>query len=384
MAVSKDDITINVSVESESAEKKLDHLADSIRSVGNAQEKASKQTSSAGDALATFGKIAAAAAAAYYAIIEPIKEVYSEYQNNYDAQVRLSGAIRRAGEDVGSTLAMLNEYSNSLVETGKASGDTVVALITQAKSVGLATDKIEALISASLDLSAVTGKSLNEAFGSLLATYKGQARALGDQASLVLDLTDAQLRNGKAVEVIGRAYKGASDEGLATFEGQANRTKNALDELKQALGEVVAEIVNAKSPTSTLGNTLNAITKSINENKDEIVNWSKAIISAVIKVGSTMTEFALNVYKVLTYPVTKIWEFLAAWENLSNKVNKNSSSINKAISGFFGSIREKDRNGLTNGLTSYIFPRIGPLAFPSPPHFQQTVKAPLFNPETAG
>ena len=361
MAVSKDDITINVSVESGSAEKKLDHLADSIRSVGNAQENASKQTSiagdaletfgkiaaaaaqtsSAGDALATFGKIAAAAAAAYYAIIEPIKEVYSEYKKNYDAQARLSGAIRRAGEDVGSTLAMLNEYSNSLVETGKASGDTVVALITQAKSVGLATDKIEALISASLDLSAVTGKSLNEAFGSLLATYKGQARALGDQASLVLDLTDAQLRNGKAVEVIGRAYKGASDEGLATFEGQANRTKNALDELKQALGEVVAEIVNAKSPTSTLGNTLNAITKSINENKDEIVNWSKAIISAVIKVGSTMTEFALNVYKVLTYPVTKIWEFLAAWENLSNKVNKNSSSINKAISGFFGSIREK-------------------------------------------
>ena len=346
MAMSKDDLLIKIEFEASEAKKAIEDLTGKVNELSSAQkdldnqQKTLKASNLSG--VESFSKVTAAVGglvAAYYSVAKPLMASVKEFQNAYDANKKLGDIIARNGEVVATSLADLSEYAGAISESGKASDDAVVSLLSQAKAIGLNNDEAKRLVSASLDLSAVTGDDLNTAFRALLMTYKGVARGLGEQSVLVENLTETQLRAGKAVELIGQKYAGASNEGLKTFEGQSKRLTVALEELQQAIGGIASEMAGAQGPTTRFGDLIVNITNKLKNNSETIINFGQAILSTLLKISATLSKWALEIGKFILIPVDYIYKFMAAWEQLANKVNGTTTTMFKTISSFFSGIR---------------------------------------------
>ena len=346
MAMSKDDLLIKIEFEASEAKKAIEDLTGKVNELSSAQkdldnqQKTLKASNLSG--VESFSKVTAAVGglvAAYYSVAKPLMASVKEFQNAYDANKKLGDIIARNGEVVATSLSDLSEYAGAISESGKASDDAVVSLLSQAKAIGLNNDEAKRLVSASLDLSAVTGDDLNTAFRALLMTYKGVARGLGEQSVLVENLTETQLRAGKAVELIGQKYAGASNEGLKTFEGQSKRLTVALEELQQAIGGIASEMAGAQGPTTRFGDLIVNITNKLKNNSETIINFGQAILSTLLKISATLSKWALEIGKFILIPVDYIYKFMAAWEQLANKVNGTTTAMFKTISGFFSGIR---------------------------------------------
>lgn len=106
--------------------------------------------------------------------------------------------------------------------------------IMAATSMGLALGRTEIqtkkLVETAMGLANVTGVDLNTAMMQLSATYEGNTGKLGKLESEVKGLTEEQLRNGDAVEILNKRYGKFASEGLHTTSGELIQLKKYLAE----------------------------------------------------------------------------------------------------------------------------------------------------------
>ena len=95
--------------------------------------------------------------------------------------------------------------------------------------------EIQDIMSAALDLSASGAMDMNSAVNALNSTLNGTAGTLGRQVSGIKDLTQEELKSGKAIELVAKQYKGMAAES-AKAVGAGQQFKNAWGDLKEQLG----------------------------------------------------------------------------------------------------------------------------------------------------
>jgi hypothetical protein len=139
----------------------------------------------------------------------------------------------------------LKAFAAEMMRKKNVDDDAVVAQEALLASLKFNERQIKDIISASADLSAVTGGDLASSVDALYRSYGGSARQLGMIIPQVKDLTEAELRQGDAVKLVAELLDGQAANAMNTLDGRMTAATIAVDNAAQSLGTVLAPAVTA-------------------------------------------------------------------------------------------------------------------------------------------
>lgn len=165
----------------------------------------------------------------------------------------------------------LSRYADQLrLKTG-VSGSSIKQIEMLAVGAGYGTDKIKKLVSASIELSSITGKDLQASYMMLNKTLSGSAGRLAMVDPAFKSLTSAQLKNGDAIDLVIKKFGGmaeisaTSSQKLASdwTKFQVSFGKNLLG-TKNGLLDFADAIVKGITPTKDIAREMETERQKVN------------------------------------------------------------------------------------------------------------------------
>lgn len=203
-----------------------------------------KGTSKATEGLkSAFGELAAAAGLAYSLdavkdfAVESLKEFGQQQKNNRQLLAALDG--RKDAQE------RLLQSAERLKVAYNIDDDIIVGQQKFLAAQGRTELQIENTIKAAIQLSAVTGEDLDSAVKKLDATFEGSSGKLGKLDERFKDLTETQLRNGAAIDLVNEKYKGFAEEGVKGADGAIEAWKIRIQDFKKEFGAVVSNMLES-------------------------------------------------------------------------------------------------------------------------------------------
>ncbi len=157
----------------------------------------------------------------------------------------LANSLKIAGEFTQEAQADFERFASELQKVSVVGDETSLRLLAIAKSMRLTNDQAKKLVEASVDLSAATGKNLEESFRQLLKTFGGYAGELGEVFPALKEFTAEQMKAGAAVDAVAAQFAGFGKGQLATFSGRMAQIANQFGDLKEQAGRFIAAVVDS-------------------------------------------------------------------------------------------------------------------------------------------
>lgn len=244
------------------AEKASKNLSTSVSGVIQGLGKSGLVGALGAVGLATGGVTAVLGVAkkAFQAVSKTVKECSDAYRTQYKAEIALDTAISNNPYIDGTATRRLKEYAGEIQSISEIGDEQLLPMMADLIAKGRTEAETMDLVRVATDMSATGTISFENALTQLNATLNGNLGRLGQQNAELKNLTEEELKNGKAVEILGNKYKGLAQ---ATADS-SKQLKNALGDLKENLGKVFE---NALAPmrkffTEVITNLNNSISKS--------------------------------------------------------------------------------------------------------------------------
>jgi hypothetical protein len=152
--------------------------------------------------------------------------------------------LRNAVKDMPGAFERLGAQAEKLSGQLGIDDDTFTQMQAFLAQQGLTEKQITKTVEAAAKLSAVTGQDLNTAVMTLSATYEGNVGRLGKLDSGFKTLTQTQLENGGAIDLINTKYADA----LETMEGTTQSALGRIDvwwgNFKESVGGVIVHTID--------------------------------------------------------------------------------------------------------------------------------------------
>jgi hypothetical protein len=149
---------------------------------------------------------------------------------------KLKFAVTQIGKEGSLAYQKLIDQSNKLQDISIFSDDDIQKAQTQLATLGLNSKQIEELIPKVLDLASATGQGLGQATDSIIQGINGQTRSL-KAVGLAFVATGDKTKNLAILSENLTKFQGSTAAALETTAGKAKRLENAIDNLKEGVGE---------------------------------------------------------------------------------------------------------------------------------------------------
>jgi len=159
---------------------------------------------------------------------------FEEADRKYRA---LSNAFANNYADYTRATNLIQELSTTTL----ASKDAIEQMVSSLAVSGRSVAEIEKLTNAATILSNVTGKDWTQSANMLLGTLEGQTRELQKLFPEVKNLTDEELAQGKAVDLLNTKYGEFAGNLGSTYTQSVKNLSEAWGDLKQALGSFTSD-----------------------------------------------------------------------------------------------------------------------------------------------
>jgi len=189
--------------------------------------------------LKSLAKSAAGAAAAFFGA----RMLIQGFRQAVDAAGRQELAERKLQTALGRTSKALLDQASALQRVTTVGDEAIIEQQAFLASLEFSENQIKSIISASLDLSAATGISLESAVRNTAKTFSGLSGELGELIPQLRGLTTEQMKAGDAVKVIADLFGGQAQENTKTMAGAIEQMKNAVGDAAEAVGAVLAPTV---------------------------------------------------------------------------------------------------------------------------------------------
>jgi hypothetical protein len=203
-------------------------------------KKSEKEIKGVNASLKSMAKAAGVAAAAYFgsqALLSAISSSITLFGQQEEAEKKLRFAA-------GSMTTALQDQASALQEVTRFGDEQIIAQQAYLASLGLTQTQIEDTISASVDLAAATGMTLESAVMNTSKTLSGMAGELGEKLGPAFrDLTPEALKAGDGIKFIAEQFGGTASADANTFTGSIDQMRNAVGDAQEALGGVLAPVV---------------------------------------------------------------------------------------------------------------------------------------------
>ena len=263
--------------------KTMGSLTAAFKSSGGAAASFTQKMSgvAASGGLVAAGITAAIAVAKAY--IEALKEASEAYKVQEKAEKALAQAAKNNPYLDDESVAKLKAYAGELQEISNYGDEGSIDIMAQLAATGRNESEIMKIMGAAADYAAAKHIDLASAAQTLNATYSGSAGLMGKQIDELKNLTEEQLKNGDAIDLISKKYKGFAAEA----KDSATQAKNALGDFMEQVGKFSNKGVEnfykiAKGFWELMGKGMEAFNKAL---ESASRNWAIGGINRDVKAG---------------------------------------------------------------------------------------------------
>ena len=248
-----------------------------------------------GTAISGAGAAVQLLGSSFKAVSATIKDLTDTYKTQAKAETQLETAAKNNPYLDEASVRQLKKYASGLQEISTLGDEQLLPMMAQLASAGRTQQEIMDIMSAAADVAASGAMSLESAVQGLNASYSGQVGLLGKTLPMLKNLTAEELKQGKAVKEVAKAYGGMAKE-TAKATGSAEQLKNAWGDLKENLGR---GLENALAPvrklfTNILSDINNIISRSreLSEANENISNGTATTADFDVKIEKTEQQIA--------------------------------------------------------------------------------------------
>ncbi len=205
---------------------------------------ASGFASQMGSVASAGGPVAAGITAAVM-VTKKYIETLKAANEAYKVQEKAEKALQKAAENnpylQKESIQRLKEYASKLQEVSNYGDEGTIDIMAQLASTGRSEAEIMKIVGAAADYAAAKHIDLKTAAETLNSTYSGMAGTVGKQITEIKDLTDEQLKNGDAIDLIASKYKGFAKEAVDT----GTQAKNSFGDFMESIGKIANPMFEA-------------------------------------------------------------------------------------------------------------------------------------------
>ena len=212
--------------------------------------------------LATTGVTAVIGVAkkAFQTVKKTINECTEAYKKQYKAEIALETVAKNNPMMNGSSVRGLKQFASELQQVSNYGDEELLPLMANLTALGRTEEETMQIMKVAADMASTGMISLDTAVQQLNATMNGNIGRLGQQNAELKNLTDEELKSGKAIEILGKKYAGLAQ----TTADSSKQLKNAIGDFKEIIG---ASFEKALAPmrkyfAEVITKTNNAINKA--------------------------------------------------------------------------------------------------------------------------
>lgn len=240
--------------------------------------------------------VAAVAVVAGQKVISFLNESANAASESEDAILKLNLALASTGEFTKKASDNFQQLASDIQAQTGISDELVLKQVALAKSYSLTNAQTEKVIKAAVELSSVTGEDLNTSTEKLAKTYNGFSdKTLSRMIPGFKGLTEEQLKNGAAVDIIAQKYNGLAEKLSNTFSGSIAKTAASFGELQESIGRVFVENPAIIKLINTLGEVFNNLGEFFKKNQAAISEFINKGILILLKT----IPYLVDVFAVL-------------------------------------------------------------------------------------
>jgi hypothetical protein len=244
-----------------------------------AMKKAQKQTDSlegktkamVKTAVKSFGGYVAAAAS-IGAVVKLLKSSVDAYGEQVKAEDQLSAAIRATGGNVDELMPKYKNLASEIQGTTTVGDEATLALMQQARSMGVTDDRMEEVTKGAIGLSKALGMNTKQALRGVTNAFNGTYTTL---QRYIPELRTTESESEKLAIVQQKMADGfeIAEAEANNAHGAMQQYKNAVGDLKEQLGETVANGIQPM--VRGLTDFVQGMTDSIQTTREfkEFVQW---------------------------------------------------------------------------------------------------------------
>jgi hypothetical protein len=224
-------------------------ISNLISGLGNGQGGLIGTLTNVGFAMGSIGVVLGTAKKAFQAVAKVVNECTEAYKKQHIEEEQLRLAVQNSTAVTSESSRVLMDYASSLQKASNYGDEELLPMMTKLIASGRTEAETMKIMKTAIDMSATGTISLDTAVTQLNQTLNGNAGRLAMQNKELKGLTQEELENGKAVDILAKKYDGMASKAVDS----SKQLKNAWGDLKETLGK---SFENAMSPMKKFFATL--------------------------------------------------------------------------------------------------------------------------------
>ncbi|MCQ2589298.1 MAG: hypothetical protein MJ179_02635 [Treponema sp.] len=177
---------------------------------------------------------------------DTIKETIDLYNQQLKAETLLEVSAKNNPYLTTQSVNRLKQFASEMQNVSTIGDEQMLPTMSRLASAGRNEAEIQKIIKTALDLSASGMMDFDSAVNQLNGTLNGSVGALGKQIAGLKNLSEEDLKSGKAIDIVAKKFEGLA-ESTTKATGSYQQMINAQGDFKEALGKIT-------KPTSDLWN----------------------------------------------------------------------------------------------------------------------------------
>jgi hypothetical protein len=234
------------------------------------------------------------------------------YGQQEQAENRLRASLKMSGREVDVNFRRFKQFASEMQRLTVVGDEVTLKMLSMATAQGLSSDASERAVKNAIALSAATDMGAESALRYTMRLEYGEASMLKRYLPALSGIKDESKQAAMAQDILGGAFALAEAEAKG-FLGTLHQTKNALGDLSEGFGEIVAQ--RAKPFITNLKDIVTEL-NGMDEGKRRLIvsmGGMLAVIGPVyLAVGSLATAIRILNLAMLKNPAIAVTAALAA------------------------------------------------------------------------
>lgn len=303
-------VSVELTLEQGEALKQLASLGRSLDSFADRSTNAAKKASSS---FSTFGTTVAGVFAggallkaadlflgAIASIPGAITDVVKAGIEAEEVNRRFEQSLVLVGEAGTEAAKSLSDAVQEVSRLAGVEDEAVSASATFALNLGATAEQAEKIIRTAADVSSAIGVDFNTAVQQLSQTLEGSSGRLSKIDGDIKGLSEEALRSGAAIDILAQKFSGFAALNAGNLSVQLSNVGIAAGNLEEAIGAAIQASPALRGLVTTIGETINSLTRFFEENRGQITQFTDTLINGFVKTAEVSAVFADAVVRTFT------------------------------------------------------------------------------------
>jgi len=244
---------------------------------------------------------AAGAAIATYLVQQGLSAGIAAAIETESALARMNHALGNMGRLSADSSADFQKFASEIQNTTTVADDAAISYLALATAFTKTNAQSKEVTMAAINMSAALGTSAETAIRQLGASLSGTAGGLAKLVPEIRNLTEEQLKAGKAIELVSQKFGGSAAAAANTYAGRLTQMKNAWGDVLEEIGFFFTKSDALRRAFAFVTDAIRSMTSRLAGFREESGDVFKPILmgigffaQGIITVVGPVIEFIIN------------------------------------------------------------------------------------------